>query len=103
MSGVKDVCAHVQLDAWAKGAPFAFTNSAKRSFVLEANSIHLLRAFFRHSRLRTLKLASALDFVTKFMHMEPISLEATPEKFCGPAALRVGAGKKNAPLSVTPR
>ena len=91
----------MHLDAWAKAAPFAFTNSAETSFVLEANSIRLLRAFFRRSQVRTLKFAAALDFVTKFM--EPVSLPATADNFCGPAPLRVGAAKKDPDPKVAPR
>lgn len=91
----------MQLDAWAKAAPFAFTNSKKNTFVLEANSIRLLRSFFRQPHLRALKFAAALEFVTSMM-LPNLILDAT-DNFQGPTSPRPKSASKGPPPDVAIR
>ncbi|KAK9818539.1 hypothetical protein WJX74_001710 [Apatococcus lobatus] len=90
-----------QLDAWAKGAPFAFTNSARRRYVLEANSIRLLRGFFRQPQIRAIKFAGALDFLTSMM--QPICHTDASDNFQGPSSPRSGEANKGPPPVIAPR
>ena len=72
--------------------------------MLEANSIRLLRGFFRQRHLRALKFAAALDFVTGMMLPSP-TLPASDDydKFQGPALARPKAASNGSSQIVTIR
>lgn len=67
----------MQMEAWANAPPYAFTCSKFTGHVLEANSIQLLRAFFRQAR--AMVFALTLDMMASLLR--PVDTSAAQADF----------------------
>ncbi len=73
----------MQLEAWARSPPYAFACSGKVGHIIEANSIQLLRAFFR--QIRAVSFAHAFNLMASLMK-KPLDTEKAQAAFEGPSA-----------------